>query len=378
MKIRLDYNLFFHLVLLFPLALATLTAFGKEPFFVTAPYFTLLLLLLVFINIATKKFSLSKWEVVQLTLLALLILVSVYNYSTIRYSLPILFTCYIFTLQLFLSKYSKAVDYTDFEYFKHYLFFYLALSVFFIIAPVAPSQRVFRFEGFLGSPTVYSAFLVLLYILAEPSFKKKWIKIIWYLIVFIFVFLSKTRLVLILMIILPFLFFAIDRWKLSLKKIFITVFFVLLALYPVYSTVVEYFPNLVTIRYEQGKDRSYDLRLYLYNLTQKDFLLQETKGQIFGQGNEHSRLLVKKRIKADVFPHNDFMRLLNDWGIIGFLLFAFVIYRYGIRSKTALLIAIMYLIQFYSNLVFNMFLVSVLMAVSTLSGNQNSFGTKEK
>jgi len=367
MKIKLDYKIFFHLVLIYPFLLAIITALGKEPFFITAPFFTFILLILAFITLYRKNFSFNKWEITQLVLLTLIILISIYNFSTIRYSLPILFTSYIFVLQLFLSKYSSSVHYTDFQHFKKYLFFYLGLSLFFIIVPITPAQQVFRFEGFLSSPTVYSAFLVLLFILAEPSFKSNRNKLIWYLIVFLFVFLSKTRLVLLLMIILPFLYYSIEKWKLSIKKIFLSTLFVLLFLYPAYSLVVEYFPNLVTMRYQEGRDKSFDLRFYLYRLTQDDFLKQDVKEKLIGQGNEHSRLFIKKKFNADLYPHNDFIRLTNDWGILGFSLFLLAIYKYGTRSKTALLIAIMYLIQFYSNLVFNMFLISILIAVSTLS-----------
>lgn len=371
MKIKLDYKIFFHLVLIYPFLLAIITALGKEPFFITAPFFTFILLILAFITLYRKNFSFNKWEITQLVLLTLIILISIYNFSTIRYSLPILFTSYIFVLQLFLSKYSSSVHYTDFEHFKKYLFFYLGLSLFFIIVPITPAQQIFRFEGFLSSPTVYSAFLVLLFILAEPSFKSNRNKLIWYLIVFLFVFLSKTRLVLLLMIILPFLYYSIEKWKLSIKKIFLSTLFVLLFLYPAYSLVVEYFPNLVTMRYQEGRDKSFDLRFYLYRLTQDDFLKQDVKEKLIGQGNEHSRLFIKKKFNADLYPHNDFIRLTNDWGILGFSIFLLAIYKYGTRSKTALLIAIMYLIQFYSNLVFNMFLISILIAVSTLSVTKN-------
>ena len=353
--------------MIFPFLLAVFTVLGKEPFFITAPYFTMVLAILTFVILFSKKFYVNKWEISQLIVLVLLTGVSIYNFSSIRYSLPILFTSYLFALQLFLSKYSSVVHYSDFKYFKHYLFFYLGISLFFIIVPITPAQRVFRFEGFLSSPTVYSAFLLLLYILAQPSFKKNKNKILWYGIVFVFVFLSKTRLVLLLMVVLPFLYWGIDKWKFSLRKIFVSVFLVLFFLYPVYAVVVEYFPNIVTIRYNAGRDKSYDLRYYLYKLNQEDFLRQDLKEMLFGQGNEHSRLLIKSRFRADLYPHNDYMRILNDWGVFGFLIFAIVIFRYGTKSKIALLIAIIYLVQFYSNLVFNMFLISILVAVSTLS-----------
>lgn len=367
MKLKLDFKLYFHIVLLYPLALAIISALGKEPFFITAPYFILLMLLMGVTILFRKKTIFSNWDITQLFFLGILVIVTLYNFSTFRYSLPIIFSLYIFILHIFLSKYSNTNHYTDFKYYKHYFLFYIFLSVFTIIVPFSDSQRVFRFEGFLGSPTVYSAFLVLLYILAFPSFKKNINKIFWYSLVFLFVLLSKTRLVLLLMILLPLIYIALEKWNIGTKKVFIITFLTLLFLYPSYKIVVDYFPDLVTIRYQKGKDRSYDLRFYLYSITQEEFLRQDVTTQIFGQGNENSRLFIKRKLKEDIYPHNDFIRVVNDWGIIGAIIFFIIIYRYGIRSRIALIVVIMYLIQFYSNLVFNLFLISILVGVSTLS-----------
>ncbi|PJC07731.1 MAG: hypothetical protein CO068_04620 [Flavobacteriaceae bacterium CG_4_9_14_0_8_um_filter_34_30] len=369
-KIKLDYKIFFHSIMLYPLALAILTAIGKEAFFITAPYFFLNLLLLLFIVFARERIVFKIWNLLQLFLLILLISIGVYNFTSFRYSLPLFFIIYAFVLQFFLTKYSNSIHYSDFNYFKHYFIFYIILSILFILFPLSPFQKLSRFDGFLGSPTVYSAYLVLLYILSLSNFKTNLPKILGYLIVLVFVYLSKTRLILLLMIIIPLLSVAIDYWKLSLKKIFLTIFLVLIFLYPAYKTVVEYFPNLVTMRYEQGKDRSYDLRYYLYVITQEDFSKQDLKTKIFGQGNEHSRLFVKKKLNGDVYPHNDFIRIISDWGILGGVLFFLLLYRYAIRSKIALIITIIYMIQFYSNLIFNLFLISILLIIANLSSKE--------
>lgn len=370
LQVKLDYNIIFHLVMLYPLVLAVITAFGKEAFFITAPYFTLIMVLMSFIVLFRNKISLKPWELIQMTLIGILLLLTIYNFSSVRYSLPLVFVLYLFILQLFLSKYSSTVHYSDFRYFKQYLYLYVFLSIFFIVVPLSPSQKIFRFDGFLGSPTVYSAYLVLLYILALPQFKKIKYKVLWYFIVLLFVYLSKTRLVLILIIFLPVLYLAVDLLRLSIKRIFLATFLILLFVYPAYKVVVDYFPNLVTLRYEEGKDRSYDLRFYLYSITQEDFFKQDLKTKVLGQGNEHSRLFIKDKLSMDIFPHNDFIRVVSDWGLLGAFFFFLIIYRYGVRSKVALMIAIIYLIQFYSNLVFNMFLVSILVMVSTLSHSQ--------
>lgn len=375
MKIKADYSLFFHGILLFPLILAIITVTGREPFFITAPYFTMFMGVMVTTIIFRKKNRISYWNLSQVILLLILFIFSLIKFSSFRYSLPIVFTAYLFVSQLFLSDSASDHHYSEFRYFKHYFIFYLILSGVFIVIPLGPVNEFSRFEGFLGSPTVYSAFLVLLFMLSIPQWKSQNLKIASYIIVFIFVFLSKTRLVLLLLILLPLLYLAIDYFKLGFKKILFVSFFTLFFLYPAYSVIVKYFPVIVTMRYEKGEDRSYGLRYYLYSLVERDFQRQDLTTKILGQGNEHSRLLVKKIFREDLYPHNDFIRLVNDWGIIGALLFFIVIFRYGTRSKVALMVALIYLIQFYSNLVFNLFLVSILLGISVMSKEQPSIYT---
>lgn len=366
MQIKLDYRLVLHLVMLYPLSLAIISAFGKEPFFITAPYFLVVMMLMIFSLLYKKNFKFRTWELIQLSLTTLLFVLSLINFSFVRYSLPILFIAYIIVLQIFLSTYSIKIKYHNFKYFRHYFIFYILLSLVFVIFQLIKSKGEFRFEGFLGSPTVFSAFIVLFYILALKNFKSFRLKFIWYIIVLGFVLLSKTRLMLLITLVLPILFFSIDFWKLSLKKVLLVITLILLFLYPAYKTVVDYFPNLVTMRYDKDDDKSYQLRYYLYSITQEDFLKQDLVNTFLGQGNEHSRLFVLNELGIDLYPHNDFIRIINDWGILGALLFFILIYRYGIKTKISLMVAILYLIQFYSNLIFNLFFISVLIIVSTL------------
>jgi len=338
----------------------------RSLFFITAPYFLVVILLMIFSLLYKKNFKLRTWEFIQLSLASLLFVISLINFSFVRYSLPILFIVYIIVLQIFLSTYSTKINHHNFKYFRHYFIFYILLSLVFVVFQLIKFKGEFRFEGFLGSPTVFSAFIVLFYILALENFKSLRQKFIWYIIVLVLVLLSKTRLMLLITLVLPILFFSIDFWKLSLKKILLVTTLILLFLYPAYKTVVDYFPNLVTMRYDKGDDKSYQLRYYLYSITQEDFLRQDLVNTFLGQGNEHSRLFVLNELGIDLYPHNDFIRLINDWGILGALLFFILIYRYGIKTKISLMVAILYLIQFYSNLIFNLFFISVLIIVSTL------------
>ena len=85
---------------------------------------------------------------------------------------------------------------------------------------------------------------------------------------------------------------------------------------------------------------------------------------LFGKGNEYSRLLVKDILNKDLFPHNDFYRIIIDWGFLGSLVFFVYVYRIAKQNTASLMISILYLILFYSNMIFNLFIISILILVS--------------
>src|SRR5690606_14632303 len=99
-------------------------------------------------------------------------------------------------------------------------------------------------------------------------------------------------------------------------------------------------------------------------ILQTDFLNGSIWEMLFGKGNEYSRLLVYERFSQDLFPHNDFIRIIIDWGIIGGGAFFYFLYRLSKRNLTALFISILYMILFYSNMIFNLYIISILIIIS--------------
>jgi len=82
--------------------------------------------------------------------------------------------------------------------------------------------------------------------------------------------------------------------------------------------------------------------------------------KIFGKGNEYSRRFIENLMEIDLMPHNDYMRILIDWGFLGFVIFSFLLYKLAVKNNYTLFVALVYMILFYSNLVFNIFLISIL------------------
>tara|TARA_B110000093_G_C12900627_1_gene380248 strand:+ start:485 stop:1300 length:816 start_codon:yes stop_codon:yes gene_type:complete len=219
-----------------------------------------------------------------------------------------------------------------------------------------------RFVGFIGSPTVYAGVITALYILVSKGWGVKSYKfIISTIIVFSLVYLTKTRLILIFILIFPFLkYFLENKIFFSLKKVFLTFLITIMSVYPLYEQVVKTFPSLVSVRYEDNRDASFGLRYFVY----KKLITEYSEGsfieKMLGKGNEYSRTYIKDLFRFDLMPHNDFIRILIDWGFLGLILFIGFLYKISTKNKETCFLSIVYMLLFYSNMVFNLFLISIL------------------
>jgi hypothetical protein len=222
-----------------------------------------------------------------------------------------------------------------------------------------------RFVGFTASPTTFSGILVVVFILVDVTLKPlSRTRLILLFIVLLFVYLSKTRLILLFLIVYPFLVFFIKKKAVSLGLVFLVVFTTLFFVYALYGWVIERFPELVTLRYEDARDASFGLRYQMYKVVELDFYSGTIWEILFGKGNEYSRLLIIENMGKDFFPHNDFIRIINDWGIVGASAFFIFLYRISKKNITGLLVSLLYLILWYSNMIFNLFLISILIIAS--------------
>ena len=162
-----------------------------------------------------------------------------------------------------------------------------------------------------------------------------WKRILLYGLVFFLVYITKTRLILLFLIVYPLIYFSIKRLKISYGFIYIIFFLTLFFVYPVYEIIAEYFPNLIASRYEGEKDTSFGLRNYLFRIVENDFYSGNITEILFGKGNENSRIVIADLFKSDLMPHNDYLRVVNDWGIFGGLVFFIFIYKYFFSSSRA-------------------------------------------
>ena len=228
--------------------------------------------------------------------------------------------------------------------------------------------------GFVGSPTIYSGFITSIFVVISLRWKLTSIKFIaYYLLIFGLVYLTKTRLLLIFLVIYPVLLLLLrTRFLLDRKKTFAAFYAVTLLIYPLYNRVVEWFPSLLTLRYGRQEDTSFSLRNYLFLESEKEYFSGSILQMLFGRGNEYSRNFVMDLMDIDLMPHNDYMRILIDWGLIGFLVFSLLLFVLAIKNNYTLLLCLVYMILFYSNTVFNIYLFSLILIVYFIDDSQKN------
>lgn len=352
-------------MLAYPILLGVLFFFQIQPFFITAPYFFIVLLLLC-VNIGKKDILIfKKSNSFNVILTIILFGISVLNYSTSRYSLVILFSLYVMVLHLFIIVSSKNSFFINKKMIFKFFIAYILLSVLFLFLDQGHMEIGNRFVGFTASPTTFSGILVVIFILVDATLKPfSRTRLMLFFIVLLFVYLSKTRLILLFLIAYPFIVFFIKKKAMRLGSVFLIFFVTLFFVYGLYGWVIEKFPELITLRYEDARDASFGLRYRMYKVVELDFYSGTIWEMLFGKGNEYSRLLIIDEIGKDFFPHNDFIRIINDWGIIGASAFFIFLYRISTKNITGLLISLLYLILWYSNMIFNLFLISILIITS--------------
>ena len=358
MKLEITLNKILFLVLLYPLILFLPSTAGEAGFFLTAPYFFLIFSASIAFIFFKGKARIPKGN--TLSALLFLIVISLYNFSSVRYSLPIFFL--LFALLLMIVLYSLQNKSLNFKLFYSFFGVYILLSIPFLFMPQGYNEAG-RFMGFVGSPTIYSGFITSIFVIISL---KRPLKSLSFLVLYIttlaLVYLTKTRLLLVFLILYPFVreLLASKLWF-SKKRIFIIFYLITFFIYPLYNVIIEQFPGLVTLRYSDKVDSSFSLRNYLFLESKMEYWGGTIVEKLFGRGNEYSRNFVKNLMDIDLMPHNDYMRILIDWGFFGFILFSFLLYKIGTKNNFTLFLSLVYMILFYSNIVFNIFLFSTIL-----------------
>ncbi|WP_066210627.1 O-antigen ligase family protein [Flammeovirga sp. MY04] len=363
-------GLLFGLVILYPLiyAIPLIRDIGTK----FENYFFFGILILLISRIILTKF-LNENIKISLSILALffaIVFITFINIDSIRYSKPTYFFVFLFLV-------FSVTEINTFNFNALYPFFKLIIISFFVLSflYIKSKDAYFfnhtRYQSFFNSPTIFSVMITVMYILSLFSFKKKWIKILLFIISVYFLYLTKTRLNLVFFALIVPIYYVLNYDLISKQKLFIIFNTILLSIYPIYNYVMnlDFFQNLIMIRYGEKRDASFGLRSHLNDIGLNFFLESSRLNKIFGNGSEYTRIQVIEIFGQDLLVHNDYIRILVDFGIIFTLLYLILLYKLSSRNNISFILCLLYLFSFYHNMIYSMFLVPLIIICSKLKHN---------
>jgi hypothetical protein len=249
------------------------------------------------------------------------------------------------------------------------------LLLYFIVSVIAyfdkeSFQNLGRFSGFTPSASIYSTYITSVFILFLFFSRSMLLKITAFLLCIFLLYLTQARLNLVYLILVPFIIHFSTN-KRNRKLIFIATLVGLNLVYPAYK-ILSKETNVAELRYEDGRDASFELRYALYSNVLQDFMEGSLPEKLLGRGAENSRLLILRNFEEDHMPHNDFIRVLNDYGIIWFLLFFILMFKLSISSKISCVLMTLYLLSFYHNMIFNLYLILLILLFCDIKNELNN------
>jgi hypothetical protein len=218
-----------------------------------------------------------------------------------------------------------------------------------------------RYTGLFISPTVFGIVSILIYIFFVKYIKNKILIFIIYFILFYLIYLTKSRLDVALVIIFPILILLHKYNLLKNKKIiFTTIMIISMSFYPIYT----YFKINYDIQQQERADASdSDNTRIFYSLELVNQIEKNNYISFFlGNGANSSVNLIGGEHK----PHNDFLRIIYDYGIVFFIIFMYALYKIYIINIYSSISIIVYMFSFYHNMIFDIYVVILILIILSI------------
>jgi O-antigen ligase len=227
-----------------------------------------------------------------------------------------------------------------------------------------------RYKGFAMSPTHYSVYALCASVLVYKLVPLRRYLLIYLLSLLGLVFLSETRLSLLVFMLITSIFIFSEHVKKYLKLYFVMMFLFFSLSYPIYGVIYQY-TKVVSLRYEGDADKSFDSRLLIQQVIFNEFSHSEEKDLLLGHGAEAARDKLIQSYGEDVMPHNDFIRIIYDYGILGFSFFVILLYLLSTKNIYTLSFSAIYLSSFYHNMAFSLYVIAMIIISGKLFGLEN-------
>lgn len=295
-----------------------------------------------------------------------LIFITLLNYVSVSYIKPQVFFLFLCVLYVLFYTASYRCDYlfdskvlgVEYGALIKFIFISFLLVNLSLALLGLRFDHMGRFIGIASSPTVLAVLLGYCLIFLYWVEKRPSVLLVFsYAIVVYLHIKTGTRINLVFIGLYPFVIFFYKNTSSKVRLTFIVSFIVILNLmYPIYDYLIGLSGEglLANERYGDGRDASFGLRFNIFNLLIDEFLTSFSNLQVlFGAGSEFSRQYVLEYYSLDILPHNDFLRLSLDFGVLFLFGYMYVLIRLSQKNTVAFLAVLLYLISFYHNMVYS-------------------------
>lgn len=279
--------------------------------------------------------------------------------------LPILFFFQCFLLTLFIphDKFGSVIrDNRKLIYFVTVV--YVSVSLLLLALKVNFNPTDGRFYGLAYSPTTFVLYLVVLLALFHYVYKSNLEFHILFCTSIVLTFFSGTRTGLLLLLLLPVNNYIYDRYLRSKTMVRVILFVFILTIYPLIEYISLSNPEWVEFRFsgdESEVDYSYASRMAYTAAVADEWVNGSQSSKLVGFGTEFSRMKIIDLFDEDIQLHNDFLRVIVDFGLPAALVFLSIIYSLSRNNKYSYFLALVYLFSFYHNMIYEVFLFNTLL-----------------
>jgi hypothetical protein len=299
----------------------------------------------------------SKNNMIIFTLLVLLFILIFYNTIKMTNFNPLVFC--VFLISIFV-----VFNFLDLNVGARSLFtiffLYILISTILLFFSRSYDPQTGRFTGFVLTATIYSIYIEVIAIILISNIPGRTRKIFIYLFFIPFLLLANTRLNLAFYAILPFLYIIYSKWRKNRLVFFILLVLSINFIYPVYGYLYKNDYLNIENRYKEGRDASFSLRNALFTAMIEEIEDMNLKSLLIGKGAGYTVKLIEDNFTEKLKPHQDFLRFFIDFGVLGSLLFFFFLFKIMFKNRCTFLLASLYFISFYHNMLYARELIGVL------------------
>jgi len=318
-----------------------------------------------------NKIKYGKGQLLIVFIFLILTTLFLINYNS-EYLAPFGFICFssifFFSFSVF-HKYETTKIFLNINLIQKLLWISISLILLmYSIHPKFAFDNQDRLIAFFSSPTTLATWIIYAYILAyKTTYTEKnfaFQNFICLLTITIIVFATKTRIniILIILLVIDYAIPFISTNK-TIRKIALSIYILsIFNAYKIYDFIGNFLSfNILTYRYSDHIDTSYNLRSALFNTIYDNLFNFASINQLFaGHGSGASRKVIIEYFNHDLQLHNDILKISYDFGLLFSLVYIIFIIYFSSKYKSTTICAFVYFTSFLHNMIYSHYSIIVI------------------